>query len=205
MESPPLEIEVKFWVSEPEMLHGKILSLGAKSLGQTEEHNTIWDDKSGSIRKKNALLRLREDGRATLTVKAETSNKADCQCKVMAEWETALDNPAAMRQILDFLGYFPVRCYEKKRHTFEMGSVLLMLDTMPFGIFLEIEGREEAIKEAAAALGLDWQERIVLNYFELFEIIQQKENIAFNDITFENFSGLSPDMAACLPDFCAKP
>ncbi|MDI6796696.1 MAG: class IV adenylate cyclase [Desulfatibacillaceae bacterium] len=205
MQSPPLEVEVKFWIAKPDALHAKILSVGAKSLGQTEEDNTIWDDKAGSIRKKNALLRLREDGRATLTVKAETENKADRQCKVMKEWETALDNPAAMRQILDFLGYFPVRCYQKKRHTFEMGRVLLMLDTMPFGVFLEIEGREEDIKGAAAALGLDWQKRIVLNYFEIFEIIRQKQNLAFNDITFENFARISPDLAACLPDFCARP
>jgi len=205
MESAPLEVEVKFWVEDPADLRRRISILGADFLGSADEHNTVWDNDKAQVRKKKGLLRLREEGRATLTVKAKIEQKSDCQCKVMAEWETALDNPLAMKQILDFLGYFPVRCYEKKRETFKLGKVLLMLDTMPFGVFLEIEGREEAIKEAAAALGLEWEGRILLNYFELFEIIKEKEGLAFKDITFENFSCISPNVAACLPGFFARP
>ncbi len=58
---------------------------------------------------------------------------------------------------------------------------------MPYGTFLEIEGRENDIRHYADRLNLKWQQRIILNYIEIFDILIKKQQLPFHDLTFENF------------------
>jgi len=62
-----------------------------------------------------------------------------------------------------------------------------MIDTVPFGVFLEVEGNKSDILNVADRLGLKWEERILLNYLEIFEIIRRGENLPYNDMAFDNF------------------
>jgi hypothetical protein len=65
---------------------------------------------------------------------------------------------------------------------------------MPYGVFLEIEGEKSHIRDMADRLGLNWGKRILLNYLDIFEIVQQEENLDFTDITFENFKTIHLDI-----------
>jgi adenylate cyclase class 2 len=69
---------------------------------------------------------------------------------------------------------------------------------MPYGDFLEIEGQKEDIKELAYRIGLKWQKRILLNYLAIFEVIRQKSNLPFYDVTFSNFINIRFDFARYL-------
>jgi adenylate cyclase class 2 len=83
-----------------------------------------------------------------------------------------------------------VQVYEKYRATFQLNRVEVVLDEMPFGYFVELEGSERAIRSAADVLGLDWRKRILSNYLALMAELKTAHNLPFDDLTFENFATL---------------
>jgi len=57
-----------------------------------------------------------------------------------------------MRSILERLGFVPVLIYEKRRETWLTNGVEIVLDELPFGLFMEIEGDEAGIDEVERRL-----------------------------------------------------
>jgi len=182
----PLEIEVKFHLPDVKPVRDLILATGATHCGRVFETNIRFEDASNSLKKQGALLRLRKNNRALLTFKSSLS-RPDTQFKVHREIEVEVDDFDACHSILEGLGFHPEQAYEKWRETFVINNTELLIDTMPYGMFLEIEGEKAHIRNLANKLGLKWQERILLNYLEIFEIVQREERLPFRDITFENF------------------
>ncbi len=92
----------------------------------------------------------------------------------------------------------PTQSYEKYRETFQLDAVEIVLDEMPYGNFVELEGKEDGIKEVAARLALDWSDRILDNYLSLMGQLQSHHELPFHDLTFANFEGLSVSVADVL-------
>ncbi|MCK5316679.1 MAG: hypothetical protein KAJ55_02130, partial [Anaerolineales bacterium] len=68
-----------------------------------------------------------------------------------------------------------------------------MLDELPFGCFIEIEGPSvESIRQMSDQLGLPWERRVQASYLELFDRIRRPLNFEFEEVTFERFEGLAP-------------
>ena len=111
----------------------------------------------------------------------------DREFKIREELEVEVADFNTTRKIMEKLGLTTVRIYEKWRETFALGDTKLLVDTMPYGPFLEIEGAKSAIRKVSDQLGLTWEERILLNYVEIFEVIRREENLPFYDITFDHF------------------
>ena len=57
-----------------------------------------------------------------------------------------IGNPEAMESILDALGFMPAMIYEKRRETWRLGATEVVIDELPFGLFMEIEGTERNIE-----------------------------------------------------------
>ena len=57
--------------------------------------------------------------------------------------------------ILEALGFKPVLVYEKRRHTWSLGETEVVIDELPFGLFMEIEGSEPEIEAAERTLGIE--------------------------------------------------
>jgi adenylate cyclase class 2 len=189
-----LEIEVKFYLSDMDTIRDRILELGAVSMGRIFETNLRFDDADNSLIEKKSLLRLRRDTKTILTFKSEPAFKND-QFKILKELEVEVSDFATMKHILESLGFREEQVYEKWRETFRLNSANLCLDTMPYGDFLEIEGQKEDIKKLASQIGLKWKKRILLNYLEIFDVIKQKSNLPFYDVTFSNFINIRFDLA----------
>lgn len=200
----PLEVEVKFHLPEPGLMRDRLLAAGAVSSGRQFETNIRFEDASGGLRERGILLRLRRDDRARLTFKS-TPSRPDPQFKVHRELEVVVDDFAICQGILEGLGFHPDQSYEKWRETFVLDHTDCLIDTMPFGVFLEIEGEKPDIRGMANRLGLRWEERILLNYLEIFEIIRQEQGLEFTDITFENFSTVRVEIERYLPVLVANP
>ncbi len=190
----PLEIEVKFYISDRESMRERILAMGAKSSERVFEENIRFEDASGSLMQRKALLRLRQDRKAWLTFKSRPAEQ-DSQFKIFEELETEVSDFSAMQHILEALGFHAEQRYEKWRETFVLGNTHLCLDTMPFGDFLEIEGDKSNILELARQLDLRWEKRILQNYLGIFSLLKEKLQLPFSDITFENFQKTDADMA----------
>jgi adenylate cyclase, class 2 len=181
-----LETEVKFHLKKIDPVRNAVLGMGAVCLGRFFEINICFDDKKQTLLEKEALLRLRKDQKNTLTFKSKRA-VFDADVKVMEETEVAVDDFDAARKILCALGFCEVIRYEKWRETFLLGKTSLLIDSMPFGDFLEIEGEKPVIMSIASEIGLPWEDRILCNYLEIFETIKARMMLPFNDLTFENF------------------
>lgn len=192
-----LEIEVKFYLPDIESMLQCILALGAESKGRVFESNVRYEDENHNLIRKKSLLRLRQDAKTILTFKSSPP-VASTQFKVFNELEVVVSDFETMNQILQKLGFHSEQIYEKWRETLILDQTCFYLDTMPYGRFLEIEGSEKDIRAYAASFGLSWHKRILLNYLEIFEIIRQKQNLKFKDLTFKNFESVRIDMAAFL-------
>jgi adenylate cyclase, class 2 len=198
-----LEIEVKFFLSDPNIVRNNILQLGAQNLGRFFELNLRFEDKEKSLLKKNALLRLRKDNHVTLTYKSEPEID-DVDFKIFRELEVEVSDFDVMKSMLTSLGFFAEQVYEKWRETLVLQNIHLCVDTMPFGSFLEIEGTKENILYMAGKLGLKWENRILFNYLKIFDVLKTQENLTFSDVTFENFKHLSLDFSKYLLFFTRK-
>jgi len=187
-----LEIEVKFYLTDIDSIRSRILELGAINQGRVFESNIIYEDADNRLIQKKSLLRLRRDSSARLTFKSEPPEK-DSRFKIHRELEVEVSDFSVMQMILEALGYHKEQVYEKWRETFILNSTHLCLDTMPYGVFLEIEGEKTAIRSLADQIGLKWENRILMNYLRIFDIIRKEMNLSFSDITFDNFRNIHTD------------
>jgi adenylate cyclase class 2 len=177
--------------------------MGAVSSGRVFETNIRFENRSKSLKREGILLRLRHDNQSRLTFKS-TPSTPDTEFKVHKELEVEVGDFQACQDILEALGYTPEQVYEKWRETFILDDTNILIDTMPYGVFLEIEGDRSEIRTIADRLSLNWKERILLNYLEIFEVIQREEGLGFADITFENFEGVRLDINKYLPLLYAR-
>jgi adenylate cyclase, class 2 len=187
-----LEIEIKFYIPDIDSIRARIRSLGAELKGSGFETNTRFDDEALHLTQGKKLLRLRQDSRCRLTVKAPPDD-ADAEFKIFRELEVDISDSQTMIAILEQLGFYPRQVYEKQRETYLFNHTELCLDTLPYGHFLEIEGGKDNIRKAAEAIGLNWEKRITANYLTLFATLQKHLNLPFEDVTFENFEKVEMD------------
>lgn len=187
-----LEVEVKFYVPDLTAVRQHLFTLGATlTKPRIYERNVRFDTADEALRQKLAILRLRQDTAVRLTYKGMPPQQTTSEARVREELEITVDDFATAALILERLGYQPVQVYEKYRETFVWGEVEIVLDEMPFGNFIELEGPEPAIKETAVALNLNWQQRILTNYLGLMADLKKTYHLPFDDLTFANFDGLN--------------
>jgi len=192
-----LETEVKFYLPNIDPVRTRMIDLGAVYKDRIFETNIRFEDPEKSLIKKKSLLRLRKDKKITLTYKSEPPFK-DNQFKILQEFEVEVSDFDAMEHILKSLGFQEEQIYEKWRETYILDDTHLCLDTMPYGDFIEIEGKKESIQKLASQIGFLWEKRILLNYLAIFDVIKRKLNLSFYDVTFGNFNNIRFDMTQYL-------
>lgn len=169
----------------------RLQALGA-TLAQPRQYevNLRFDSAAGDLVRQRQVLRLRQDNAARLTFKGPGREVDGIQQRQELEF-TVSDYTMAQR-FLEALGYQVVWMYEKYRQTYALKEVLVTLDELPFGSFIEIEGPDGgSIRSAAQQLGLDWGKRILVSYAALFEQARQALGFTFRDLSFENFRGIA--------------
>jgi adenylate cyclase class 2 len=151
----PNEIETKLHLDDPTALVKRLKDLGGSLLVPAQaESNLLLDDRTGSLEASGAALRLRKAGdKAKLTWKGPLEFRRGVRTREEAETEVA--DPEAALRILEALGLSPVLRYDKRRETWRLGNVLIMVDETAAGSFVEIEGTEADVRSTARALGLD--------------------------------------------------
>ncbi len=188
------EREVKFYIQDLSTLAERLRNCGADLTRERMlEQNLRLDTPDRKLRQHGQLLRLRKDDRVRITYKDNARTEGGVIART--EIEFTADNLEVARKLFEALGYQVVVTYEKYRREYQIGDVLVMLDELPFGDFMEIEAPSNTLIEGVAQmLGLNWGKGIPTNYLGLFEIAKSNKNLPFNDLTFENFEDvqLSP-------------
>ncbi len=153
------EIEKKYRLTleQRERVLHKLAAVGARFEGEDFEENILF--RGGILSLKECILRLRKtQDKVTLTYKESLPTEdsanapADADIKRRIEHETLVSDGASMEAILESLGYKQSLVYEKRRKTWQFKNVEVVVDELPFGLFLEIEGAADEIKEAELEL-----------------------------------------------------
>jgi adenylate cyclase class 2 len=160
------EIEKKYRLTPEQRgaLSQRLREVGARLQGKEFEENTLYA--GGRLDPRRQVLRLRRVGGAAIFTYKER-HESQSAIKHQREDETRVEDAAALDAILDALGYRPALVYEKRRATWHVCQTEVLLDELPFGLFVEIEGEEDDIKEVENLLELTNAEAEMATYPEL--------------------------------------
>jgi adenylate cyclase, class 2 len=181
------ETEAKFYLAHRHRMIARLDELTARLVQpRVLETNLRFDLPDGSLTSTGRVLRLRQDTQARLTYKGAGQNKSGILDR--QEIEFIVEDNQKARQFLEALGYRKSIYYEKYRATYELDDALIMLDELPYGNFLEIEGETvEQIQALATQFQLNWSAAIPSSYTSLFDELRRRLQLSFQDISFENF------------------
>jgi len=152
-----IEAELKARVKEPETV---LAALDKLAVARVEVYqDAYYDLPDGSIMAEDRELRVRtvhgpESTRSVLTYKEPRVDASGSK----PEYETVVDNPAAVHTMLKGLGYVPAIAFEKRCRNYEFTTagrgMLATLVQVPEidGTFLEVETQadDEDLQEALA-------------------------------------------------------
>lgn len=148
-----IEVEKKFRLTkrQRDAVLRRLPAIGASLEREEFEENTLYS--GNALESGTCVLRLRRVGtNATLTFKKRIPSSSSI--KQQREEETAVADAEAMGAILEALGFSPAMVYEKRRQTWRLGQTEIVIDVLPFGLFMEIEGRVNQIRAVERKLGL---------------------------------------------------
>lgn len=186
-----VEVEVKFWTADFDLVREALSTAGATLIyPRYYEQNIVYDSPQETLRNRQQIIRLRQDQKMKLTFKGPVSAELEAQseAKIREEIELEVSDFDKMALILHRLGLTEEKAYEKYREVWQHDGVEIVLDEMPFGNFIELEGTESAIKSFAAELGFSWDKRMAVSYWRLMQQLKEIYNLKFDDITFANFA-----------------
>lgn len=149
-----IEIEKKYRIDKKRLveLTAKLGELGAVFSYETFEENYLH--RGGLLDPLKSVLRLRKtDARTILTYKEKVSIENDFKHQI--EFETEVSDVDATESIIEKLGYKLSVVYEKHRKSWHLGNVEVVLDELPFGYYMEIEGSIDDILAVEKLLGAD--------------------------------------------------
>lgn len=145
IEIMPIEIEKKYLLktSQRRAIEKRLRDFGYQPKPVEFEENTIY--RGGNLEFGSRAMRIRRvNGEAILTFKERIPTNSPI--KHQKENETRVSDPDATHEILLSLGFAPAVVYEKRRTRWQVGKAKVVIDELPFGLFMEIEASERDIR-----------------------------------------------------------
>jgi adenylate cyclase class 2 len=175
------EIEIKFEIKNPNLIRKALKNLKAKFFGKVFEKTIRFDTPNDDLAKIGKFLRIKTGFKNVITLKRKIESK---KFKEREEIELEISDPEKMEIILKNLGFTKARIMEKYREKWKLNGTEIVIDKLPMGNFIEIEGREKSIKKVVNLLGLDFKNRLVCTYWDLWKDFTRKKGIKNENIVF---------------------
>ena len=184
------EVEIKFKIDDIDTLTSSLQTAGFRLVTpRTHEMNTLYDQPGGKLRRRGALLRLRQYGpRWTVTYK-DRSGPQSGRHKSRREIETQVEKGEAMAQVFESIGFSPSFRYEKYRSEWSDSTGHVVIDETPIGNFGEIEGQPEWIDATAQRLEIPVKNYLKESYAELFAAWKRRTRSKAKEMTFKAIKG----------------
>lgn len=171
----PIEIEKKYRLNQKQRLaiERRLRKVGAFKHKVEYEENTLY--RGGRLDFGGCALRLRRVGRrAILTFKQRIPT--DSPIKHQREEETEVTDANKVDSILQSLGFRPALVYEKRRQRWKFGKAEVVIDELPFGLFMEIEASEKEIARIEKKIGAQDLPAVMETYPTLTAKLGRKRN-----------------------------
>jgi adenylate cyclase class 2 len=136
----PIEIEKKYRLTneQREQVLANLKELDAQFLREDFETNLIYG--GGILEYQKSVLRIRKTAeKSLLTYKRNIINQTGIKHHI--EHETEIADAEAMAQIIESLECRLGLIYEKRRQIWNLQNIEVVLDELPFGMYMEIEGK----------------------------------------------------------------
>jgi adenylate cyclase class 2 len=199
------ETEAKFYVRDLSRIKSRLLELDAHLIQERIlETNIRFDLPGARLRAEGRVLRLRQDVDAKLTYKGASRNEEGVLSR--EEIEFVVEDFEKAKRFLEALGYEKLVYYEKYRTIYSLqpsggfarpdseGFIYVMLDELPYGNFVEIEGETvDAIRAISDQLNLKWETAIGTSYSALLDRARNSLNLSIQDLSFAEFADLNVD------------
>lgn len=152
--SSHLEVEIKLPVSDLEEMVRRLQTAGAvMAAPRVLEDNHVLDFPDGRLRARQVMLRLRlVDGGGLITVKKKIAGDEGAY-KIRHEEESRVEDGVGLLATLHAAGFVTIYRYQKYRRVFRAGDLVITLDELPLGNFVELEGEPADIDSFAGRLG----------------------------------------------------
>ena len=164
------ETEIKLAVPDARTARRFLRAAGFRvSRPRVFESNTIFDTPESRLRQAGTMVRIRQAGGvSTITYKGGV---VAGKHKSREEQEAEVSNPLVLAAIFGRLGLRPVFRYEKYRTEFRQPrrAGVAMLDEIPVGVYLELEGTPAWIDRTARRLGFEEKDYITVSYSRLYQ------------------------------------
>ena len=195
------ETEIKFLIDNLSIFEKRVKDIGAVlHQARIYELNLRFDTPDQRLTKKFQVLRLRQDQSVHLTFKGPADPFSEVSVRQEIEFEVS--DLASAHQFLEALGYQVTITYEKYRTTYHLGNTEIVLDELPYGDFVEIEGPDiPSIKNIANILKLDWKDRIKLSYLAIFYQLKEKFNLKASNLLFSDLENCKFSLDELFPGF----
>lgn len=184
------EVEIKFKVDDIDALTNSLQAAGFRLITpRAHEVNTLYDQPGSKLRRRGALLRLRQYGsRWTVTYK-DRSGPQSGRHKSRREIESQVEKGEALAQVFEAIGFTPSFRYEKYRSEWSDATGHVVIDETPIGNFGEIEGQPEWIDATAQRLNIPVKSYLKESYAELFTAWKRKTRSKAKEMTFKAIKG----------------
>lgn len=188
MTTSTIEREIKLRYDSADEARAMILAIGATPLhGRRLQEDALLDTEDEQLRRRRCVLRVRtENGKSRLTFKGPVQ---PAEMKVRDEVETLVGDGEVLLRVLEELGLHVWFRYEKFREEFCHEDVIVAIDETPVGVFVEIEGSERGISEAAQALGRTPADYVLESYRGLFLAHRDQLGLRGSDMVFDASDG----------------
>ena len=195
MSATSLEREIKLRFDSVEAARKAVVAAGCTPrLGRRLQADALLDTDDEQLRRRRCVLRVRcENGKSRVTFKGPVQPSI---MKLREEYETLVGDGEVLLKILEELGLHIWFRYEKYREEFSHDDVIVAIDETPVGVFVEIEGCEQGIETAAAALGRSQADYILDSYRSLFLQHRDTFGLTTSDMVFDTDSALLRTAAA---------
>jgi len=180
-----IESELKFRVSGPRdhtRLRAMLRQRGAHLEGSYSEENYRFIGPGKSTRQTTLRLRVLDGGpRGFLTAKGPA--RFEGRVKIREETEVAVSDAHATLDLLTQLGFQVAWSYPKRRTMWMLDGVMVTLDALDFGWFVELEGPVTVLPEMARSLGLDPDLALLESYSVLARTFLKRKKMSGVTVT----------------------
>ena len=180
------EIEIKIKLVNEGVIKKRLLSLGWRKKKRIFQREHRISDKEDELAEKGIFPRVRiEEGKSMFTVKVKPDGKVDENDKSVRyfnrlEYNIEVEDAQKMAEILSIVGLTEQRILEKYREVWvndKEKELNIVIDTLIFGVYMELEGPENKIDEMVEKLGLVKEERITLAYWRVYRKYCEENNL----------------------------
>jgi adenylate cyclase, class 2 len=170
-----VEKEVKFKIKNSDEIKKKLEKLKAKCEGSSFQR-TIRFENNGKLKEQGLFLRVRSGFKNTITLKSKIKGASE-HIYQREEIELEISDIEKMREIIKRIGFNDEMIMEKYRTKYKINDCEVVIDKLPFGDYIEIEGEEEKIFDLINTLKLDKNKLINKTYWDLFEDYKINNNM----------------------------